>query len=79
MRVVCLAICRPDISLCLYRVTQESLKNVVKHSGATLAHVSVRSTANEIRLAVRDDGNGFDPDIARVKGGLGLMSIDGRA
>ncbi len=49
----------PDIALCLYRVAQEALRNVVQHSGTKNARVSLASTRNQIRLAVSDKGVGF--------------------
>ena len=67
-----------DISLCLYRVTQESLQNVIKHSGAASARVSVKLENGEVRLSVSDNGNGFDPSAAKAKEALGLISIDER-
>ena len=67
-----------DISLCLYRVTQESLQNVIKHSLAPAARVSVRSENGEVRLSVSDSGKGFDPSATKAKGALGLISIDER-
>jgi len=67
-----------DISLCLYRIAQESLQNVLKHSGASLAEVSLGSGAAEVRLSVCDNGNGFDLAAAKAKGGLGLVSIGER-
>jgi PAS domain S-box-containing protein len=67
-----------DISLCLYRVTQESLQNIIKHSGAAAARVSVKLENGEIRLSVSDDGNGFDPSARKAKEALGLISIDER-
>jgi PAS domain S-box-containing protein len=67
-----------DISLCLYRVTQESLQNIIKHSGAAAARVSVKLENGEIRLSVSDDGNGFDPAARKAKEALGLISIDER-
>jgi len=67
-----------DISLCLYRVTQESLQNVVKHSAATIAHVSIRSDSGEIHLTVSDNGAGFDPSATKTRQALGLISIDER-
>jgi signal transduction histidine kinase len=67
-----------DVSLCLYRITQESLQNVNKHSGASSARVNLSSANGEIRLSISDDGKGFDIDTARAKGGLGLVSIDER-
>ena len=67
-----------DISLCLYRVTQESLQNIVKHSGATSAGVSIEMRDDEIRLIVTDNGSGFDPQTAKFKGSLGLISMSER-
>jgi two-component system sensor histidine kinase UhpB len=67
-----------NISLCLYRVTQESLQNVIKHSAATSAHVSIKSEHGKIHLSVSDNGNGFDPEAAKGRESLGLISIDER-
>ena len=67
-----------DISLCLFRVTQESLQNVIKHSGAAAARVSVKLENGEVRLSVSDNGNGFDPSATKAKEALGLISIDER-
>jgi signal transduction histidine kinase len=68
----------PDVSLCLYRVTQEALQNATKHSGSQRVEVSLRGTGNEILLTVRDFGTGFDLQDA-VKGrGLGLTSMKER-
>ena len=69
----------PDgISLCLYRVTQKSLQNVIKHSRATQAVVSIKLEQGAIHLSVSDNGNGFDPEAAKSKESLGLISIDER-
>ena len=68
----------PDISLCLYRVTQESLQNVIKHSAATSAMVRIVSEESEVHLVVSDNGNGFDPAAAKIKNKLGLINIDER-
>jgi signal transduction histidine kinase len=56
-----------DIALCLYRVTQESLQNVIKHSGASSARVTIRSEQGTIHLSVSDDGKGFDPHATTEK------------
>jgi len=64
-----------DISLCLYRVAQESLQNVQKHSGASLAVVELEFENDFIRLNVSDNGNGFDPETIRGKESLGLISM----
>ena len=63
----------PDMSLCLFRVTQEALQNVVKHSQARNASVRLYATADRIRLRIGDDGAGFQgPATAK---GLGFASI----
>jgi len=62
-------------ALCLYRITQEALRNVVKHSGTDHAHVELSGTQEEICLRVSDDGAGFDPAPAKSNGGLGLVSM----
>lgn len=69
----------PDVALGLYRIAQEALANTVRHAGAKAVSVTLRATANTARLTVTDDGRGFDPDAARRKGGVGLMSIEERA
>src|SRR5271165_5026249 len=47
-------------ALCLYRIAQEALHNVVKHSGGTAARVELAMEGGELRLAIADDGVGFD-------------------
>jgi signal transduction histidine kinase len=68
-----------DVSLCLYRIAQESLQNVVKHSGASTANVSICEEGGEVRLAVSDNGSGFDPDAPSSKKSIGLTSMKERA
>jgi PAS domain S-box-containing protein len=68
-----------DTALCLCRIAQEALHNVVKHSGATAARVELDMKGNELRLAIADDGVGFDPESMRGNGSLGLVSMDERA
>jgi len=65
----------PDISLCLYRVTQESLRNIVKHARATKVHVSLTGEREMIHLLVKDNGRGFDPAQVTGRPGLGLISM----
>jgi len=51
----------PDnVALCLYRIAQESLQNIAKHSGAGKARVELRLTKSEIHLKIEDFGGGFD-------------------
>ena len=67
-----------DISLSLFRVTQEALQNALKHSGVSQFFVSLRGTADEIQLDVSDDGTGFDVEAALREKGLGLVSMQER-
>ena len=64
-----------DAALCLYRVAQEALNNVVRHARARAASVVLRQMDGGLLLAVKDDGVGFDPDEPRVRGSLGLVSM----
>ena len=64
-----------DISLCLYRVLQEALQNVVKHCVPRHAQVFLRGEPDAISLTVKDSGSGFEPDEALRGPGLGLTSM----
>jgi two-component system sensor histidine kinase UhpB len=64
---------KPSTSLCLYRVAQEALHNVIAHGQATTADVEVRADEGRISLRVVDDGIGFDLRSEPV--GLGLQSM----
>lgn len=64
-----------DTSLCLYRVVQEALRNVVKHGGVDEAQVELTGGPAEVRLCVSDSGNGFDPASVKEHRGLGLVSM----
>ena len=64
-----------DVALCLYRIVQEALRNVIKHSGAESARVEITGAEEGLRLQISDDGTGFDPESARTRGGLGLLSM----
>ncbi len=68
----------PDISLCIFRVLQEALNNSAKHSGVQYFEVELWETPDEIHLAVRDSGAGFDPDAVKASQGLGLISMEER-
>ncbi len=62
--------------LMLFRITQEGLNNIQKHSQATLATVHIMHDKKKIRLMIRDDGKGFDPK--EIKPGAGLNNIRNR-
>lgn len=64
-----------DISLCLFRILQEGLRNAVKHSGAQHFEVELRGFPGAILLLIRDSGTGFDPEAAMKSSGLGLISM----
>jgi signal transduction histidine kinase len=64
-----------DVSLCLFRVVQEALQNVVKHSGAQDAKVELSGHDNQIDLCISDSGTGFAPESARAETGIGLVSM----
>jgi signal transduction histidine kinase len=66
------------VALCLYRVVQESLRNVARHSGAGKATVTLTGSKNGLFLTIGDSGKGFDPNVAKRKGGLGLVSMEER-
>jgi signal transduction histidine kinase len=64
-----------EVSLCPYRVTQESLRNVLKHAGATEIRVRLKGLNEGIGLLIEDNGGGFDPTQVRNGRGLGLISM----
>lgn len=68
----------PEVALCIYRIAQESLWNIAKHSGAQAATVQLCGSRAEIELTVTDTGAGFDPKEAERRRGLGLVSMQER-
>jgi signal transduction histidine kinase len=69
----------PDVALCLFRIVQEALQNLKKHSGAEKAEVRLRKSDEKLFLTVRDEGKGFDAREMGEKLGLGIGSMQGRA
>lgn len=69
---------RPETALCLFRVAQESLRNVARHAGANAVEVSLRKVDGGIEMAVRDNGTGFDSAQDRGRHSLGLASMKER-
>lgn len=65
-----------EIQLNLYRILQEQLGNISKHSNANSITVSLLTNHNNIELQIADDGIGFDANT--VKGGIGLSNIKRR-
>jgi two-component system sensor histidine kinase UhpB len=66
-----------DVALCLFRVVQEALTNVLRHARARTIYVSLMTTAGSVELNVVDDGIGFVAS-ERTRSGLGLRSIHER-
>jgi signal transduction histidine kinase len=65
---------QPEVALCLYRIVQEALHNVVKHSGVREAHVSLTGNDGVLGLRIADRGVGFTAD-DRTHAGIGLVSM----
>jgi signal transduction histidine kinase len=66
------------LALGFYRIVQEGLRNVSKHSGAKRATVTLRGDDSSLALTIRDSGSGFDPTVDRLKGGLGITGMQER-
>ncbi|HXI23484.1 MAG TPA: PAS domain-containing protein [Pyrinomonadaceae bacterium] len=64
-----------DMTLCVFRIVQEALRNCVKHSGASLAKVALEGSETEIRLSISDNGCGFDSESNTTQRGLGFTSM----
>jgi signal transduction histidine kinase len=64
----------PEVESAIYRIAQEALTNVAKHSGATRAVLALRVEADRLTATVSDDGNGFAADRSREADGERLLS-----
>jgi signal transduction histidine kinase len=71
----------PDVEVCLYRIVQEALTNVARHSGALSCAVSLRRVGDQVELVVEDSGRGMTEASggADARRGLGLMGMRERA
>lgn len=82
IRFTAIGQCRlsPGVQIALYRIAQEALNNVVRHSGASQAEVTLRQDARGVRLWVCDDGRGFAPEeVSAGHHGLAIMRERARA
>jgi len=71
-----------EIEIALFRIAQEALNNIRKHSKATRSKVSLKFTNNSVRLSISDNGKGFDTRKIQdysTKNGLGLIGMMERA
>lgn len=64
-----------DVELCLFRVTQEALGNVVKHSQSKSAQVELGTNSMGVSLRIKDAGRGFEPDLSNPAAGIGLVGM----
>jgi signal transduction histidine kinase len=68
----------PDVALCIFRIVQEGLRNLRKHSSAAKAQVRLRRAGDRLVVFVRDEGVGFDMRQLGHKEGLGIRSMEER-
>ena len=69
----------PDVENAVYRIADESLTNVARHSGAELATVDLRRRGGQVRLEVTDNGIGFNNNGQAPDGHLGIKGMTERA
>ena len=67
-----------DVTLCVFRIAQEGLRNCVKHSRAELVRVVLTKTKHAVRLTVTDNGCGFETKSGLTEKGLGFISMKER-
>ena len=72
-----------EVELNLYRIIQEALNNIAKHSQATRVELRLARNGSAIRASIRDNGRGFDTQFVRTKkskkAGIGLVDMRERA
>jgi len=67
----------PEVQIAFYRIAQESLNNILKHTQAQQARIRLNWTDAQVSLSITDNGDGFD--ITQLSGGIGLKSMQERA
>jgi signal transduction histidine kinase len=67
-----------DVALCLFRVVQEGLRNIKRHSGADRAEVRLEYSGGKIHLSVVDRGQGFEVNNRPSRAGIGIRSMEER-
>jgi signal transduction histidine kinase len=63
------------MSLCLYRITQEALRNIYRHAHASRAEVGIEQENNSLALRIWDNGVGYDPANPYFDAGIGVASM----
>jgi signal transduction histidine kinase len=73
----------PTVKTTIYRIMQEALNNVAKHSQANFVHLQLKKNKSHLNLSIRDNGRGFNLDkvmaLKTSRRGFGLASIRERA
>ena len=69
----------PDAAYCIYRVAQEGLENIVRHSGAHQVVLKLVRSDDHLSLILQDDGQGFDPRSVDGREKFGLRGMNERA
>ena len=64
-----------SMEIAIFRIIQELITNIIKHSGATEAAIYLTDHSASINILVEDNGRGFDPEKIQPKEGMGLNSI----
>jgi signal transduction histidine kinase len=67
-----------DAALCLFRIVQEGLRNIKRHSGADRAEVRLECSGEKLHLSVADRGRGFDVNNRSPRSGIGIRSMEER-
>lgn len=67
------------VETALYRIVQEGLTNIARHSGARSASIMLERRNGRVRAIIEDDGKGFDYETAVASGRLGLYGMKERA
>jgi two-component system NarL family sensor kinase len=69
---------KETVEVSLYRIAQELINNIIKHSGAKAVSVQLMRVKDQLILIVEDDGKGFKVEDAEARNGIGLMNITSR-
>lgn len=70
---------RDEAETHLFRIAQEGLTNVARHSGASAVNVELNTSGREVRLKIQDNGKGGSPEERKESRGLGLAGMQTRA
>jgi two-component system sensor histidine kinase UhpB len=73
----------PELKIALFRIAQEAINNIIKHSHATSATVTLHQNGDQVKLCIQDDGHGFDVQNTSIQAiqhqKWGLLGIEERA